>query len=184
MTELPKEMYLTPSRRRWVLIFAVMLILFLVCAALAVGVWWEGKSGWPVILGAAGFALFFGFGAAVAVPMMFGKGSDLYLGEEGFAYRTVWRAHTIGWHQVGQFGVLDQRTSGIKVASYVTFDLPEETGRMANANRKMIGLSHQLPDTYGMKAPELAAMMDGFRVRAAGQRTESELGAGGALAAK
>ena len=74
-------MYLTPSRRRWVLIFAVMLTLFLVCAALAVGVWWEGKSGWPVILGTAGFALFFRIRCtAVAVPMMFGKGSGLVSG--------------------------------------------------------------------------------------------------------
>jgi hypothetical protein len=56
----------------------------------------------------------------------------------------------------------------------IVFDWDARAGRrIAKINRALVGAGSALPDTYGMKAEELAELMNEWRSRAITQRNQS-----------
>ena len=149
-----KELVLRASRWTWIGVFGLS-ALFTAAGVLMVGD--EKATGWFVLS-------FFGLCAAVALLQVV-RPSCLRLDEEAFAFGRG-RKQRVRWLDVGEFRV--QRVGGNLM---VVFDFAPsyrgfETGRrVASA---LAGAEGALPDTYGLKAADLAALMNEWRSRAAG----------------
>ncbi len=150
-------MELKPSKLKW---FAVFLTGALFAAT---GVWMvrDGDAmGWL----AGGF---FGLVALVALPMLLGVGSYLKLGPEGFEQSLMGRKLFCRWDEVSEIGDWKMKQGLFSVHSGVTFDRASDKDTALIAfNRSVSGGSTGLGDTFGMKAADLAALMNAFRNRA------------------
>lgn len=151
---LPKSMTLKPSRMKWLLVFLIG------AAFTATGLWMIVEDG---ALMAWFVTLFFGLVAIVALIPLIGIGSHLKLDEAGFEQSLMGRRLKCSWQNVSAF-----HTYSIGVGNtFVAFDRAEDDGkRITGINRAIAGGSAQLGDTFGMKAADLAALMNAFRDRA------------------
>ncbi|MBN9662652.1 MAG: hypothetical protein J0H49_30920 [Acidobacteria bacterium] len=126
-------------------------------------------------LGAGGggllWALLAGIGAFIFFTSLLPSAAWLKLDAQGFTYRIAFREHRYNWADIRSFGVLTRRYLGIiPVSRIVCFTFTEEHKktkslllRMATAIARFDG---QLPDNYGMKARDLAALMENWRLQA------------------
>ena len=149
------EVVLRPSRRK--LIF--LLLVAMAFVAIGVIALREGDLGVGLSC-----TIFFGL-CAVAFAIQLRSGSAyLRLTQQGFVVCSVFRASPIvGWHQVHDFRVESLPPHGHKMVVYDS-DIPSSQG-MRKLNRALVGASDGLPDTYGMKAAELADLMNTWRER-------------------
>lgn len=150
------EKTLYPSRVRAV----AFLVLCLVGVRLGV----MGNS-WLLTIGAAaGVAVF-------SISLIPGAGW-LKLDEQGFTFSSLFRRHRTRWEDVGAILVVTQRQMGIPVSRMVSWTYPPSYRKSfaLRASRVMVDVDALLPDTYGMKAADLAALMDAWRQRAGAQR--------------
>jgi hypothetical protein len=110
-----------------------------------------------------GFAVagFFGLTALLAVAMLVYGHANLRLTEDEFAVGRLWRDAAYRWADVSPFKVVSIR-GGRRVA----FDLAGDRGMLASLARKQFGASVILPDSYGMKAEELADLLNAWRMAA------------------
>lgn len=104
---------------------------------------------------------FFGLTALLAVAMLVYGHANLRLAEDGFAVGRIWRDAAYRWTDVSPFEIVSIHGSG-----RVGFDVPGDHGILANLARKQFGASAILPDSYGMKAEELADLMNAWRTAA------------------
>jgi hypothetical protein len=117
-------------------------------------------------MGATGLAFMWlgAAGCAAAVPaflLMLFRGSALRLEAGGFQIVHATRRSFHRWSDTSEFSVVDV---GIPM---VVFDEAALTGGMlAEINRSLIGRIGGLPDTYGMDAWTLAALLNEWRARA------------------
>jgi hypothetical protein len=106
---------------------------------------------------------FFGLVTAVAVLQFIPGASYLYLGPDGFAMCSFRRIHTYRWSDVEYFtvGVI----SSNKMVMFNFSPSYVQHGKMRTVSRALAGHECALPDTYGMKAEELAALLNAYRDR-------------------
>ena len=109
--------------------------------------------------------LFFALCAAVFLAQLAPGASYLLITPEGFSFCTLFRKSAfMRWDDVGEFRAVRLPPFGRKI---VMFDTGGSSMRGLRAlNRALAGASAGLPDTYGMKARELAETMNTWRARA------------------
>jgi hypothetical protein len=144
---------------------AKAILLLLMCAAFAVGGGFmvadrQGAKGWFV-------ALFFGLCAAVFVVQLIPGASYLEITSDGFVICSLFRRSPLfPWRDVGSFAVAKLPPHGKKM---VMFSSQRDAAKtLGKVNSAMFGASGGLPDTYGMKAEELAELMNTRRSIAIG----------------
>ena len=142
------ELILRASRLQWIALAAVCVIFAL--GGLYLIVTGEDR-GYAV-------AAFFALGALLAFALLFHGRANLRLAEDGFVFGLMWREESHRWKDVSAFDVV-----AIRGSRRVAFDVPRDRGALAGMARKQIGFSAILPDRYGMKAEDLAAIMNQWR---------------------
>lgn len=154
---LPETLTLKPSRTRWML-------LFLVAVSFSISAVWVVTT--IDVVPRVITAVFFGIGALIAIPGMLGYKSELVLDRKGFTCATPFRTFQRDWKDCSTFSAIR-----IGLSRFVSFSsAPDEKAHpnLAEVNRKIIGESGMLPDTYGMTAEELAELLNRFRSRSLG----------------
>lgn len=138
-----------------------LLLLLLLCSAfVAGGVWMlqEGeKAGWFV-------AGFFSLGIPVSLLQFFPKCSFLTVDEEGIEFAGLFRKCRLKWSEISEFGVYSRESIG--VGETVGFNYSPSFNRYAKiraVNKSLVGFEASLPDTYGLPAADLAALLSGYR---------------------
>lgn len=146
------------GRLRWTLVLAASLI-FVAAGVLVFIMAPNGRVAAIVAI------LFFGFGAVVAVlQMVTGR---LELSPRGFTLRGLGRTSTTAWSDVTSFSVVTPTAAWMKMVEVELADT--ETLRHTRAAVKAVaGAGRLLPDMYGMKPEDLAALMNQWRSRYAG----------------
>ena len=133
-------------------------MLFVVCLVFVVGGVWMVRSGESEGYFVAGF---FGLGLPVAVLQFHPKACYLRLEREGFTFCGLFRTLTVRWAEVREFGVMDVFGNAMVGWNFT----PEyaRSGRARVVAKAMTGYEAALPETYGMRAEELAGLMEGLR---------------------
>ncbi len=153
---LPDSMVLKPDRARWFVVFLISV------GFVAIAIW-IGPSDAMLFYGAGGFFLLC---AVIAAPLMFGVGSSLTLERDGFACRTLFRTFRRTWRECSVFYPV---SAGFR--KFVGFSAAQDEAahpNLAAANRRIIGASGMLPDTFGLSADGLSDLMNRYRARAVG----------------
>ena len=113
----------------------------------------------------AGYACvaFFGLCALVGAISLHPKSSFLELRADGFEYASLFRRTFVQWRHISQFFPITVHHNAMVGWNYS----PEFTD--SSAARKVAaalsGAEAALPDTYGMKAAELATLLNSFLAR-------------------
>ncbi len=140
------------------------LSLAVACAVLAlIGLGSRG-GGWLL-------ALLAGIGAFIFFTSLLPSAAWLKLDAHGFTYRVAFRTQQHNWADIQSFGVLTRRYLGIiPISRIVYFTFTEEHKKTKSLMLRMATViarfDGQLPDNYGMKARDLAALMEGWRIQA------------------
>ena len=156
--DLPETMTLTSSRLKSVGMLLICLVF------VVIGVWItsdpENKTmGWFCVG-------FFGLCSAVFIIQLIRPG-HLTLNQDGFEQVMLGRTLTVAWKDVSDFGVIK-----IKYNKFVSFSRHQDEGKaLAGVSKALTGgHSGMLGDSFGMKAEELAVLMNQFRHRALQKR--------------
>jgi hypothetical protein len=148
------EQELYPNRWRWALIGLFYLILLPTLARAG------GSS-----LALAGMAVFAVYGGIMLLP----GSTSLKLDVEGFTSRMAFRDQRYEWNQIAAFKVITTRYMGfIPVRRRVGFDFAESYKKKGLARKFLhafVPYDRLLPDNYGMKAKDLAVLLETWRVR-------------------
>jgi hypothetical protein len=110
--------------------------------------------------------IFFGLGGIVSVAQLFMK-SYLLLTPEGFAVRGLGRQYMTAWSDVTGFSAI-RPTSMYPVSKMIVYNFAPGYSRMPGVRRlgrAISGYEAGLPDTYGMRPEDLAALMNEWRAR-------------------
>ena len=166
VTQIPlgSEMLLRASRGRAWLLMPVS------AAFTATGVWMiraHQVSGW-LVAGFFGLCSLAGL-AGVLLPQIV----SLRLTSEGFTIRSLVRSSFIDWADVVEFGV-----TSVGMNRMVGFNFAPGYRRGAairGLSRTIAGFEGALPNTYGMKAVRLAALMSAYRAHALSSRRSRQL---------
>lgn len=139
--------------------------LLLVCSLfVAIGVWMGSRNelmGWFV-------ASFFGLGIIVAAVQFLPNASYLLLTADGFEIRTLYRTSFRFWNEVEYFSTVTVKHNGMAVKSMVAITFAEHYDKakmMRGISRAIAGCEGALPDTYGMKAEQLAELLNEWKNR-------------------
>ena len=150
---LPGKMTLKPSKLKWAMVLLICLA-FVGAALFVIPPDEDPMMRW----GAIGF---FGIGTLASLPGLFGAGG-LELDPEGFTISAMGRKTRRTWRECSEFSVISMRGG-----PFVGFTSETDAGKMgAGLARGLVGETGMLPDKYGMKARDLADLMNRFRARA------------------
>jgi hypothetical protein len=134
--------------------------LLLLCSAFLCGGIWMisvGQSkGWFV-------ASFGGLGVIVTLVQSLPNASYLVLTKKGFVVRSLFRSHSYSWQEVGAFSVATIKRNRIVVFSFAT--TYQRARKVRTLLRTFAGYEGALPDTYGMKADDLASLLNEWRAK-------------------
>ena len=159
------ELTLTPSRRKQVLLLVVAALF------VAIGVMMLAErrvSAADTGLAYAGIGFFAVCGLAFAVHLIPGS-SYLKIRREGFEFRAFWRGAVLRWSDVEEFGVARftaHRMVGFRFSP--SYDRRRLAG-LRRLNAELLGYEAALPDNYGMKHEELAALLNRKKAEYGGQ---------------
>ena len=124
-------------------------------AFVATGLWLRPDhhpfSGYAVII-------FFGLCAVVFCVHLLPNSSYLHVTPEGFKMCSMFRSRFIRWPDVGRFGV-----THIGTRKMVGWDPLRPVSKLGRTNQAIGGYAFAFPDTYGLKAEELAALLNRVR---------------------
>src|SRR5437588_1319158 len=98
--------------------------------------------------------IFFGLCAVVFCINLLPNSSYLRLTREGFTMCSTFRCRSIEWRHVSNFGV-----ARIGTRKMVGWDPAHQISKMGKATKAFSGYVSALPDTYGLKAEELAELL-------------------------
>lgn len=156
------ELTLYPRRSR-----AIWLLLG--CSAfVALGVWLGLSGERNGFLGAA----FFGLGIPIAVIQLLPGSAFLRIDSAGITFAAMFRTTSLPWSAFAEFFVVTLRQTGVQMHEMVGFNFAPtyDRARHGRAMAKVfVKCEGALPDTYGKKAEELAALLNA-RLRAASSR--------------
>jgi hypothetical protein len=161
----PDRQVLRPSKRKWTLIL-------LGCVALDLGAVWLIRTGAPLAespfsIGDATFWVWFGavlfaLGIPMSLVVMFSGRYYLELTRDGFTIGDLVRPRSFRWLAAGPFRAEQSTYRGIPTGKTVKFDgvstALEGLGKVTELMRPL----GRLPDTYGMRAEDLAALMNRY----------------------
>ena|SRR5438105_4100241 len=100
----------------------------------------------------------FGLCAVVFCINLLPNSSYLSLTSEGFTICSTFRCRSIEWRHVSNFGV-----ARIGTRKMVGCDPAHQISKMGKATKAFSGYVSALPDTYGLKAEELAELLNRLR---------------------
>jgi hypothetical protein len=107
----------------------------------------------------------FAVGAVVFVVNMLPNASYLRLDEEGFTFCSLFRAHTVRWADIQEFGLVTIRLKRMVAWNFVAGYIPNPGWR--SVSRAVGGFEAALADTYGRSASDLLAIMVALHDRSA-----------------
>jgi hypothetical protein len=107
--------------------------------------------------------LFFGLCAVVGAVSLHPRASYLELTEQGFAFASLFRRASVPWRDVQGFVTVRIQLNHMVGWNYVPGFQGAEA--MRKASTALAGVQAALPDTYGMSAEALAALLNDFRSR-------------------
>jgi len=152
LNQFPGPVTLYPSRRKWLLVLAGC-VLFVVA-----GLWMvqrEAPVGWLGVI-------FFGMGAIVSTAVLLLRVNALTLDGAGFEINSI-RPFRLFWQDAKNFEAITLSPGswmvGIKVVN------PSDRS-IFKLNRAISGCDDAIPDTYGLSAYDLTALMTQWRERA------------------
>lgn len=122
-------------------------------------------------------AAFFGLGVPVSILQFLPGASFLRIDAEGLTTRTMFRESHVPWNIVDQFFVVGMKQSGLTVHRMVGFNYRPEYDQRRTSRQiaeTISGCEGGLPDTYGMKAEDLAALLNECLLRYQEGLLESE----------
>ena len=153
------EVTLRPNRLRYLLLMTVSAGF----AASSVVMVSEGHStGWSGLAAWTGI-LFFGGSAIVFCVLLIPGSAYLRLDKTGFTVCSLFKVHSTRWHEVDSFEV-----GTIVGRKLVVFNFSDLYGRQKLARKlssAISGYQGALPETYGLSAEELSAMLNDWRQR-------------------
>jgi hypothetical protein len=133
--------------------------LFLGCAAFVVAalVTWKGEfMGWFAVC-------FFGLGLVLPIVQMMPNASYLLLTEDGFESCSLYRTWKVSWDEIEFFGTVNIGHNNMVAFNFSDrYDRSKFSSRLASI---IAGYEGALPDTYGMKADDLARLMSEWKTR-------------------
>jgi hypothetical protein len=132
----------------------MLLMLIISLAFVAAGLWMLSEH--PVSSYAS--ILFFGVCAVVFCTNLLPNSSYLRLTREGFTTCSTFRCRSFEWQHVGTFGV-----TRIGTRKMVGWDPAHSVSKLGKVNKAVCGYASALPDTYGLKAEELAHLLNRLR---------------------
>lgn len=147
----PNQKLLKPNKLKWVGIFLLCL------ALIGGGVFMirDGqRAGWFVFL-------FFAAGALTGLVQLLPNSSFLLLTYEGFTVRSLFRTYSTRWSEVK--GFVPAQISRSKLVAYDFAEGYSQKTTSRSIAKSMSGYEAALPDTYGMKAEELADLMNQWK---------------------
>ncbi len=153
---MPKEIILRPSKFKHIRISITSFIL----AACSV----SSISEHPLI-GWTGVLLFGGGGIFLLIQLL-SKSSQLRLTEDGFEVSSMGKRTFTTWGDVSEFFVLNTTQNGLTVNSLVGYNNSAQYQKQELARSISHALTKcegALPDTYGMSAADLAALMTDWK---------------------
>jgi hypothetical protein len=154
LARFPGPVVLPPSRRKWLLVM-------LICGAFtASGLFLMPRGEVKTWLTVA----FFGLGTAVSITMLLPGAGGLTLSREGFKVTSLFRSHFVVWAQATDF--MAHRIPPAMKQMVLYNDAGAKHGTLGKINTGLTGRNGALPDTYGMRADALAALMSKWRERA------------------
>lgn len=146
--ELPLTFY--PKRTQ------AILLLLVSSAFVAAGIFIVVEGDWKGLICAG----FFGLCALVGAVQLLPGSAFLKLTSEGLEYASLFRNHRIPWTAITEIGVCHIRASGLVVRKMVGFNFdPAFTVGARALSQSLSGFEGALPDTYGMKAEDLAKLL-------------------------
>jgi hypothetical protein len=149
------ELTLRPKRFKY-LLFAFLSAAFAIVGALMVR---DGERfGWVEIL-------FFATAAIVFCLLLFPGSAYLKLDPAGFTFCSLFRSHFSPWSEVESFAVGSVGPRRLVVFNFSASHHGQKNLRKLSA--AISGYEAALPDTYRLKAAELAALMNNWRERCA-----------------
>lgn len=147
------ELTLRPRRLKY-LLFAFLCASLAVAGALMVR---DSKPlGWAEIL-------FFGSAAIVFSLLLLPGSAYLKLDPAGFTFCSLFRPHFTPWYEVDSFAAGRVGTNRLVVFNFSGLHRGQKYLRKISS--AISGYEGALPDTYGLKAAELAALMNDWRQR-------------------
>jgi membrane associated rhomboid family serine protease len=158
-----EPLVLRPSRRRWVGLLVLSITLTAVCGLAFLNE--------PNVVMAVGILLF-GAGIVISVLQLLPGSASLRIAPDGLTARGPIRSGGWSWNEIEHFSVYDVDQYG--TTKQVGFDLrdltPDRQGVLKTIGRGMSGVDAALPDTYGMRAEDLATLLEEARERYATER--------------
>jgi hypothetical protein len=160
-----EDITLTPSRSKHLLFLMVSAVF----TAIGVMVLSRGRSDSFDVWMAWLCIVFFGLCGLVFLVQFFPGSSFLRIRREGFEFRALWRGATFRWSDVEEFGVAEftvyhsgipqkHRMVGFRLSP--SYPRRDKLPRLRRLNEKLMGYEAALPDNYGMKHEELAALLN------------------------
>lgn len=137
--------FFPPSRKRWSIVFCGALFFVFFNGFVAVS---SGTQGLFFL------SAFFGLFCLIALVNLLPGGGGLYLERDGFSYRVFYKERRYRWDEVGAF---HPTSNGL--LAHIGFrkldDLKKAAGKPTPGEL--------LPETYGLKAQHLAALLNAWR---------------------
>ena len=154
LSRFPGPVTLYPSRRKWLLVLLVGLVLGAGgVLMLRAGEW----LGWLSLV-------FFAVVSLTALAAMLPGSSRLRLDKDGFEVRMLFRGSRKRGAETSEFGAAPIPPSG---QVFVVFDDLTTTHKtLAGISTAIVGRNGALPDTFGLAAEDLAQLMTEWRRRA------------------
>jgi hypothetical protein len=144
------KLVLKPGRSKPAALFFVTALV----AAIGVGLALDGNpAGWAVVLVAVTCA-------AVCWRLLTSPRRDLRLNQSGFAFGSPLRRHAFSWCDVQSFGVAGFGPNRVVA---MTFASGVARGLKARFCRRVAGFDRLLMDSYGLRADELARLLESWR---------------------
>ena len=159
-----ETLVLRPGRAKWI---ALGVIFALLAAGAVLVAATSDDSGLQWLMGGA--AILMGAGAILGFKNLQPGTSYLQLTPEGFAVKALFgNEYRYRWDEVTGFDI-----SSFKTNTWVVFSFTPEAkasrphSALRRFDKSVMGYDENLPDTYGMGASRLAALMNEWRERAA-----------------
>jgi hypothetical protein len=106
--------------------------------------------------------ILFGLGVIVFIIQLFPNTSYLKLTEEGFEVKSLFKSHFTKWSDVESFEVGYLGNNKAVMFNYSENHTKQKLGKQVAS--AMTGAEGGLPNTYGMKAKELAELMNEWKL--------------------
>ena len=134
--------------------------ILIVCSlGVAGGIWMAQEIGWIGYL----FAGLVALGLPVAVVQLLPGSAYLRITEDGLSVAFMFRVKNIPWNVIDHFFVVPIKQFGRTIHKMVGFNSVPSYDRAKTGRRMSSAIAHYeggLPDTYGMKAEELADLLN------------------------